>query len=329
MAWFVVCLRALGAWLVVSLGALGACSEGSLEVDGLVDAGQARDSGEGEVGEVEVGAADAGERDLGVEPEPEPEPGEPEACEVGVRCGAECVDLSADPLNCGLCSRTCVVASAQASCEGGECAVGRCQAGFLDVDGAVANGCEVEDNCEAGAACEASCGSAGAMACEGGAGRCVPPGEACNGVDDNCDGACDEGGLGGCRAGVHRSHGNGHLYTTDLGAASRSPFRLESQDYFFIYAQPVPGTRPLFLCRKGDGKRFLTSDTACEMAGGVEAQLGFWAPEGSCGAVPLYRLYHEPTSNHFYTLSAPERDNARDNLGYRDEGIGGYVWRER
>jgi hypothetical protein len=82
----------------------------------------------------------------------------------------------------------------------------------------------------------------------------------------------------------------------------------------------------LFRCRKPDGKSLLTSDTACQMLGSQAEQLGFWSPTELCDSVPLYGLFHAATNNHFYTLNATERDSARDNLGYTDEGIAGWVW---
>lgn len=43
-------------------------------------------------------------------------------------------------------------------------------------------------------------------------------------------------------------------------------------------------------------------------------------------SVPLYRTYSASASDHFYTTSASERDNAVQRLGYTDEGITGYVF---
>ena len=43
-------------------------------------------------------------------------------------------------------------------------------------------------------------------------------------------------------------------------------------------------------------------------------------------AVPLYRLYSHSAADHFYTTSASERDNAAQNLSYREEGVTAYVY---
>lgn len=256
-------------------------------------------------------------------------PDPPPSCDPGLtHCGVQCANLQQDPDNCGGCGRTCVIPHASAGCAAGACILAQCDVGYGDRDGRLDNGCEAEILCEAGAQCATECGTTGAVQCVDDAPVCAAPAESCNAADDNCDGACDEGAINGCRVGVHRAYGNGHMYTTDLAAAGRDPYRLERENYFRVYAGPVPGTRPVFLCRKGDGKRFLTSDTACEMAGAPELQLGHWSPTQLCGAVPLYRLYHAPTNNHFFTLSGPERDNARDNLGYVTEGVAGWVWTE-
>ena len=84
--------------------------------------------------------------------------------------------------------------------------------------------------------------------------------------------------------------------------------------------------RPLFLCHKGDDRYLLSTETACEIGVGPEQTLGFIAPTPLCGATPLYRLYKPEASNHFYTTSDAERNNAINSLGYLDEGILGYIW---
>jgi len=48
------------------------------------------------------------------------------------------------------------------------------------------------------------------------------------------------------------------------------------------------------------------------------------------GTTPLYRLYfpNDEHENHFYTTSKSERDNAHRNLGYRKEGVEGFLFKE-
>jgi len=248
-------------------------------------------------------------------------------CGALVQCGRECADTESDPNNCGGCGRSCVIPHAAAACETGQCAIARCEVGYHDRDLEPTTGCEIMDNCEAGAECTTGCGSLGIVACTDGASSCTVPIETCNAGDDDCDGECDEGVTPGCRVFVHRANGVGHLYTTDIAMARTAPYHVEVENYFRIYAMPAAGLRPVFRCLKANGKRLLTTDTACEMLGAGEAQLGFWSPTALCGAEPLYRL-HEPVSdNHFYTLSTAERDNAINNLGYVSQGVAGYVWR--
>ncbi|MCG5051993.1 MAG: SUMF1/EgtB/PvdO family nonheme iron enzyme [Myxococcales bacterium] len=77
-------------------------------------------------------------------------------------------DLEADPLNCGGCGRACAFANAGALCENARCVRQACVPGFVDLDGAPQNGCEY--------ACTPSAGGL----------------DACDGQDNDCDGATDE-----------------------------------------------------------------------------------------------------------------------------------------
>jgi hypothetical protein len=81
----------------------------------------------------------------------------------------ENVDLTRDPAHCGSCGQVCSYPHAVGNCEAGRCRIAACDAGFVDLDGDPANGCE--------------------YACDGAAGAT----EACNGVDEDCDGRLDEG----------------------------------------------------------------------------------------------------------------------------------------
>src|SRR5262249_36527749 len=78
-------------------------------------------------------------------------------------------DLDNDPNNCGTCNHVCMLDHAIAGCSMKSCTVASCEPEFFDVDHVAANGCEY-----------------GPCQIQG-------PVEACNGVDDNCNGQIDEG----------------------------------------------------------------------------------------------------------------------------------------
>lgn len=237
-----------------------------------------------------------------------PEELPPPECGALDVCGVTCVDLAIDPGNCGKCGIACVIPHALAACNAGSCAVGSCEPGWVDCDADVENGCENPE------------GDVCIPACKPGA-----P-ELCNLLDDNCDSQCDEGGVVGCRQPVHRaiSPTQGHFYTLDLAEASSSDFSPEFANYFYMYIEALPGLVPFYRCLKGDGRRFYTTSATCEGAGPVEGVLGQIATEPLCGGVPLYRLYGN--GEHFYTISAEERDNAVAMYGYTFEAQVGFVW---
>ncbi|MBK9753692.1 MAG: hypothetical protein IPO88_09335 [Nannocystis sp.] len=224
-------------------------------------------------------------------------------------CGQLCVDLSVDPGNCGKCGVSCVIPHASPACSGNACAIASCDPGWTDCDGDPQNGCELlgpGENCT--------------PVCKQG-----QP-EACNLLDDNCDGQCDEGAVPGCRQPVHRASSPtlGHFYTLDQAEAASGDFKPEFLNYFYMHTAAQPGLVPLYRCLKGDGRRFYTTSDTCEGAGPVEGTLGYLGTEAFCGAVPLYRLYGK--ADHFYTTSVEERDNAVAMYGYLFESQVGFVW---
>ncbi|MFO0683462.1 MAG: MopE-related protein [Sandaracinus sp.] len=77
-------------------------------------------------------------------------------------------DLMNDPRNCGVCGRVCSFAHGVAACVMGSCQLVACAGGYFNNDGNLMNGCEY------------MCTRTSAT-------------EACNGVDDNCNGTVDEG----------------------------------------------------------------------------------------------------------------------------------------
>jgi hypothetical protein len=54
------------------------------------------------------------------------------------------IDLETDKNNCGTCGTVCDLPNAIAGCKGGNCFIGSCEDGWVDLDGDAANGCEYE-----------------------------------------------------------------------------------------------------------------------------------------------------------------------------------------
>ncbi len=237
-----------------------------------------------------------------------PEP--PPDCGALDLCGVQCVDLVDDPNNCGKCGISCVIPHATPACAASTCAIGGCDPGWFDCDLDLQTGCE--QMLAPGEQCMPVCEMGQA--------------EICNLFDDDCNGTCDEGGIVGCRQGVHRSYSptQGRFYTLDAAEAASGDFMVEFLNYYYLHVEPQPGLVPFYRCLKGDGRRFYTTSATCEGAGPVEGTLGHIGTEPLCGAVALYRL--NGNGEHFYTTDEGERDNAINNLGYIFEGGVGFVW---
>lgn len=95
------------------------------------------------------------------------------ACDAGLtRCGDACVDTSSDRNNCGGCDRQCLPNPDRHllnACSESRC-VARCDVGWGDCDGTLANGCESTLNRVAACGgCNIDCGRTGAcIAVDGG-----------------------------------------------------------------------------------------------------------------------------------------------------------------
>jgi hypothetical protein len=237
-------------------------------------------------------------------------------CEPDVmQCAPGCRDddgCASPTPRCDVVRHECVACTAAAHCPGAaacvdrRCAVSACPAGRGDCNRDPADGCEVDLTTDV-----ANCGACGARRAE-----------ACNLADDDCDGVCDD--LDGCRVGVHRSVGAEHFYTTSRAEAQCCGFRVETYDYFYLYAAAAPGAVALYRCY-GGGRHFYTSREGCEGVGASEGVIGYIATSAVCGATPLYRMRHPGSGDNFYTVSAPERDHA-EGLGYTSVELAGYVW---
>lgn len=179
-------------------------------------------------------------------------------------------------------------------------------------------------------ACSTACGSGSETCSIGTWGSCTAPPvgtETCNLVDDDCNGTCDD--LGGCRVSVHRSASGAtgeHFYTTSRPEAACCGFTVESYDFYWLYAASNPAVQPFYRCVLSSGFHFYTTSSTCEGSPGstMEGVMGYMArTAGDCGSTPLYRLARG--NDHFYTVSAGERDSAVAS-GYVSEGVAGYVW---
>ncbi len=274
-----------------------------------------------------AGMTTAGMTTAGMTTAGESEAGTQIDCGELTLCGSICVDESNDPQNCGGCGRTCVIPNASASCVDGQCLLNECQRSYFDVDQDLSNGCEAFNDCVAGESCMSSCGSEGVSECVNAQSQCIPPAETCNLQDDDCDGSCDEDWQAlNCRVGIHRGYGQGeHIYSNELNVVSNSTHRLEFENYFYLAAETLPNSRPVFYCKTSANKPFLSTQTDCGINRAPLRNLGFWLASPECGASPLYHLKLSDDRDFFYTTSANERDHAVG-LGYQDQGVVGYIW---
>ena len=204
-----------------------------------------------------MGACNAGFVDLDGDPESGCEyacsPTGAEACNsVDDDCDGmvdEGFDLSTDVMHCGVCGRACTFPHAVGACVAGTCGIASCEAGYRDVDGDPATGCEypctpaamtdtcngTDDDCDGavdeddpmvGSTCGSTTGAcrAGVRACQRGSLVCVggrgPTPEACNGVDDDCDGMTDESTMASPLPGVGLRCGETNVGACEFGTVA-------------------------------------------------------------------------------------------------------------
>jgi hypothetical protein len=153
-----------GKWIGLFLmAALGAMTSGC-ETDAFCfSCGQpGKDGGTGD-----GGSGGSGGGDLFVDGGPVGSGG---AGGAGGGAGGGCAaDTQTDPKNCGACGNVCNLLGAFPKCVNGECEIDVCAAGYIDLDGSAANGCEY--------LCTVSNGGV----------------EICDGEDNDCNGKVDEG----------------------------------------------------------------------------------------------------------------------------------------
>src|SRR5262245_61436571 len=90
------------------------------------------------------------------------------------------------------------------------------------------------------------------------------------------------------------------------------------------FADPQPGTRPLYRFVRPDGKHLLdTRRSTPDPRARLEDLLGYIAAEPRPGLVPLTAWVNPRDGLFFYTTDP--RGEFAPNLGYRNEGVLGYV----
>jgi hypothetical protein len=162
-----------------------------------------------------------------------------------------------------------------------------------DCNGQVDNGFACVSGSGA-SACVTSCGSAGTQTCSANCsfGPCIPPAEACDLVDEDCDARCDPP---ACRQLVYQLMWTDGTNTDR--AYSTSPTELAALRYvsegpvFWTYVSPVPGSHALYRCLHPTALRhFIGFDGCLGVPGaGADLFLGYVIGTGACGALAMYQ----------------------------------------
>ncbi|KAL0951811.1 hypothetical protein HGRIS_008478 [Hohenbuehelia grisea] len=136
---------------------------------------------------------------------------------------------------------------------------------------------------------------------------------------------------------AYNSQKEDHLYTTDrfeMDAARSKGYRFEGITGL-LSKEWQQGFLPLFHLRHPTAvDQLYTSDPkekdrAIKKLGyKLHNIVGYVFDDGvvsSCGAVPLYQMYHAEKRDHFYSTSLAETRDAVRRMGYTQQGVVGYV----
>ena len=95
---------------------------------------------------------------------------------------------------------------------------------------------------------------------------------------------------------------------------------------FYVPFHPNENYRPVYRVWNGEDHLYTTSNSELLPGGCWREGTAFYVGISQLpGHVPLYRLYDEEGGDHFYCISSSEKEQAIELLGFRDEGILGYV----
>lgn len=156
---------------------------------------------------------------------------------------------------------------------------------------------------------------------------CTPREETCDLIDNDCDGACDEGEVAACFHSIRRfRYENNHIYVSPTedpwDVLGLPPTAFVNEFFAFsVASEPHMGLVPLYRCQT-PALTFLSNDIDCERSGGTaSAPLGYITRGPVCGALPLVRYEHATTGSHLYLKEGSEVP-----ANYVMGTAVGYVW---
>ena len=181
--------------------------------------------------------------------------------------------------------------------------------------------CNEPHEADVGGVCVPSCGAAGGNTCLPAGNHACDPYGTVQAYD--CAVCCARPGALTIFRSYHPQK-RSHKYSLSPADAEAGGYQLEGPT-FALGRDGGGGRTELFQCLKGNDRLFYTTAADCEGAGTMHGPLGYVATGAVEGTRPLHRLYHSGNGAHFYAASDAEKDAAIA-LGYKYEGVQGYVW---